>query len=119
MRFDYLKPALGPVVNGLEDHEKIYALEQAEYLPLRTLAGENGNSAIYRCELTPEQRELVARGGDVLIEILHFGGPMAPSRVMLLDQQYDMLLRDDGENPNKLADWLSAQLKIVKRGGGA
>lgn len=109
MRFDYLKPALGPVVDGLEDHEKIYALDQAEYLPLRTLPGQDGQSAIYRCELTPEQREMVAAGGDVLIEILHFGGPLAPSRVMLINQQNFC----EDESKERFARWFLAQTNLV------
>jgi len=104
-RFDYLQPAQGPVVDGLEEQEKIYALEQGEYLPIRTLPAQNGVSAIYRCELTPEQRDMVANGADVLIEILHFGGPLAPSRVMLLNQQ-----GMDGESKQQLADWFKAEV---------
>jgi hypothetical protein len=58
IRFDYLTPAIGPVIDGLEDYERIYALEQmTDYVPLRTLPGENGRSAIYRLELTEEQRK--------------------------------------------------------------
>jgi hypothetical protein len=111
MRFDYLKPAIGPVVDGLEDHEKIYALEQAEYLPIRTLPAESGASAIYRCELTPEQRQMVADGADVLVEILHLGGPLAPSRVMLLNQ----LNLSEDESKEALAAWFRAQVKIPTR----
>ena len=106
-RFDYLHPAIGPVVDGLDDAEKIYALEQAQYTPIRTIPGENGNSAIYRCELTPEQRQMVAEGADVLIEILHYGGPLAPSRVMLLNQQ-DF---EEGESKEVLAGWFAVQAK--------
>lgn len=109
-RFDYLNPAQEAVVEGLEDHEKIYALEQGQYLPLRTLSGEGGASAIYRCQLTDEQREMVAAGADILVEILHFGGPMAPSRVMLLNQ------RDyEGEEQSNMARWLAAQMKLRLR----
>jgi hypothetical protein len=114
MRFDYLTPSIGPVVDQLENHEKIYALEQAEYQPLRTLPGENGRSAIYRCELTAEQRQMIADGADVLVEILHFGGPLAPSRVMLLNQRN---LGAQGEveaaveTKEALARWFRAQTK--------
>jgi hypothetical protein len=108
MRFDYLKPALGPVVDGLEDYEKIYALEQGEYLPIRTLPAEGGASAIYRCELTLEQREMVASGADVLIEILHLGGPLVPSRVMLLNQKN----LSEGESKEALSDWFRVQTRI-------
>jgi len=106
-RFDYLSPATGAVVDGLEDHEKIYALEQmAEYLPLRTLPGENGKSAIYRLELSDGQRQMIAEGGDILVEILHFGGPLAPSRVMILNQRG--VTAQEGRN---LSRWFSAQTK--------
>lgn len=108
MKIDYLKPAIGEVVEGLEDHEKIYALEQGQYVPLRTLLGEHGKSAIYRCELTAEQRAMVAAGADVLVEILTFGGPLAPSRVMLIDQG----AVDDSRRPYWL-NWLKAQLKLA------
>jgi len=109
-RFDYLTPAIGPVIDGLEDHEKIYALEQAEYIPIRTLLGERGHSAIYRCELTEEQRKIIADGGDVLVEIIHFGGPLAPSRVMVLNQK-DLTEQEK----SNFASWLTAQLKLAKR----
>lgn len=111
MRFDYLSPAIGPVVDGLEDQETIFALEQPEYIPIRTIPGENGKSAIYRCALTDEQRKMVADGADVLVEILHFGGPLAPSRVMLLNQI------DFRENESKelMAQWLCVQMKVPKK----
>lgn len=106
-RFDFLTPATGPVVSGLEDHEKIYALEQMDkYMPLRTLPGEKGNSAIYRVELTEEQRSMVAAGADILVEILHFGGNLAPSRVMLMNE------RDLSEQEMRdFASWFRAQTK--------
>lgn len=81
--FDYLMASIGPVVDGLEDYEKIYALEQGQYIPLRTLPGENGNSAITRWELTPLQRQTIAEGADIMLEVIHFGGPLAPVRMMV------------------------------------
>jgi hypothetical protein len=114
MRFDYLTPAQGPVVDGLEDHERIFALRQAEYLPIRTLPGEKGVSAIYRCGLSQEQRQMIADGADVLVEIFHFGFPLAPSRVMLLNQSG---LGREGEveaaveTKEALASWFRVQTK--------
>jgi hypothetical protein len=106
-RFDYLSPAIGPVVEGLEDFEKIYALEQmADYLPLRTLPGESGRSSIYRLELTEDQRRIVAEGADVLVEILHYGGPLAPSRVMLMNQS-----GLTNQERNNFKRWFAAQTK--------
>lgn len=111
-RFDYLTPSIGPVVEGLENNEKIYALEQMDkYNPLRTLPGENGKSAIYRLELTDDQRKIIAEGGDVLVEILHLGGPLLPSRVMVLNQKD---LSDDERN--SLKHWFAAQTAGPYRG---
>ena len=104
--FSYLKAAQGAVVEGLEDHEKIYALEQAQYIPVRTLAGEQGNSAILRFELTADQRQMVADGADILLELLHFGGPLAPSRVMLLNQAANELKE---ANPQVFRRWFAIQ----------
>lgn len=42
MRFDYLKPSIEAVIEGFEDHERIYALEQGNYIPIRTLMGDGG-----------------------------------------------------------------------------
>ena len=89
--FDYLSASIGPVVEGLEDFEKIYALEQAEYIPLRTLPGENGFSAITRWELTDKQREAIANGG-----------PLAPVRMAIGKQEND---------PKLWNEWFAAQTK--------
>lgn len=107
-RFDYLStdPAQ-PVFDGLDEFEKIYALGQDKegYTPIRTLPGENGKSAIYRLPLTESQRQMVADGADILVEILHFGGPLAPSRVMLLN---DKDLGED-ESTTIFREWFCAQ----------
>jgi hypothetical protein len=113
VKLEYLQPAQGPVIEGLEDHEKIIALEQPEYLPLRTLLGEKGKTAIYRCELTEEQRRMVATGADVLVEIFlvdvpHYGRQLSPSLVMILDQQY-IPSRDN------FIEWITAQFKLLLR----
>lgn len=122
-RFDYLSPAIGDVVEGLEDHERIYALEQmSTYNPLRTLAGEGGNSAISRWELTEAQRQMIAEGADVLLEVLHFKGPLAPVKMMLLNQS-DLATASE-EDRNALRGWFLAAINhplgdIEKwRGGG-
>jgi hypothetical protein len=84
--FDYLTSHDGPVVKGLEQHETVYAKEQPQYLSLRTLPGEDGNSAISRFHLTDAQRKAVAEGADIYLEILHFRGPLAPSRLMVMSE---------------------------------
>jgi hypothetical protein len=102
--FDYLSASIGPVVDGLEEFEKIYALEQGCYVPLRTLPGnvkaplptrlttlpaENSHSAITRWELSPEQRQMIADGADIFLEVIHFGGPLAPVRMAIGKQEND------------------------------
>lgn len=100
--FDYLSASIGPVVEGLEDYEKIYALEQAEYIPLRTLPGENGMSAITRWEFTDKQREEISNGADIFLEVIHFGGPLAPVRLAIGKQEND---------PKLWNEWFAYQTK--------
>ncbi|MDE2104129.1 MAG: hypothetical protein KGL39_43225 [Patescibacteria group bacterium] len=81
--FDYLSTKDGPVVAGLERFERVYAKDQPQYKPLRTLPGEDGNSAISRWTFTAEQRKAIAEGADILLEVFHFGGPLAPVRMAM------------------------------------
>jgi hypothetical protein len=105
--FDYLSPCQDAVVEGLEDFERIYALEQGCYLPLRTLPGkvkaplptrlttlpaQNSHSAITRWVPTPEQRKAIAEGADFFLEVVHFGGPLAPVRVAIGKQENNQQL---------------------------
>ena len=83
--FDYLDSHDGPVVEGLEQFEIVYAKNQPEYFPLRTLPGEYGRSAISRWHPTDKQRAAIAEGADILLESFHFGGPLAPVRMMVTD----------------------------------
>jgi hypothetical protein len=48
MMFDFVEPHDGPVVVGLEKFETVYAKNQPQYHPLRTLPGRQGDSAIGR-----------------------------------------------------------------------
>lgn len=84
--FDYLTPHDGPVVDGLEQFETVYAKDQPQYRPLRCLPGENGNSAISRFHFTDAQRKAIAEGADIYLEILHYKGPLAPSRLMVMSE---------------------------------
>ena len=84
--FDYLALHDGPVVDGLEQYEKVYAKDQPQYQPVRTLPGENGNSAIYRFHPTEAQRKALSEGADLYLEIFHFKGPLAPSRLMVMSE---------------------------------
>lgn len=86
IRLDFLSPSIESVVEGLEGIEKIYALEQGQYNPLRTLPGQNGMSAITRWVLTPNQVAMIGEGADILLEVVHVRGDLAPVRMMLLNQ---------------------------------
>jgi len=103
--FDYLSPHNGPVIVGLEQFENVYAKNQPQYNPLRTLPGENGDSAIARFHLTEAQRKAVAEGADIYLEILHYKGPLAPTRMMVLSEPPDQ------EGARNLARWWKAQTK--------
>jgi len=84
--FDYLTLHDGPVVAGLEQHETVFAKNQPQYIPMRTLPGEHGNSAIARFHPTEAQRKAIAEGADLYLEILHYRGPLAPSRLMVMSE---------------------------------
>lgn len=83
--FSHLSPHDGPVVAGLEEFETVYAKNQPEYIPLRVLPGDRGMSAISRWTPTEQQRQAIAAGADVLLEVYHFGKPLAPVRMMVTD----------------------------------
>jgi len=89
--FDYLTLHDGPVVSGLEQHETVFAKNQPQYIPMRTLPGEDGNSAIARFSLTEAQRKAVTEGADLYLEIFHFKGPLAPSRLMVMSEPKEPL----------------------------
>lgn len=84
----FLEPAMdSPVIAGLEQYETIVALDQPEYIPLRTVQADieghpNVRKVFSRWTLTPEQRQAVANGDDILIEQLTFGA-ITPLRVIV------------------------------------
>lgn len=87
--FDFVDPHDGPVVVGLERFETVYAKDQPQYRPLRTLPGRNGDSAIARFHFTDAQRKAIAEGADAYLELLHFRGPLAPSLLMVMSEPAD------------------------------
>lgn len=87
--FDFLSSHDGPVIVGLEQFETVYAKDQPQYKPLRTLPGRQGNSAISRYHLTDEQRKAIAEGADIYLELLHFKGPLEPSLLMVMSEPVD------------------------------
>jgi hypothetical protein len=87
--FEYLTVHDGPVVEGLEAFETVYARDQPQYIPLRTLPGEDGASALSRWTPTDEQRKAIAEGADILLEVIHFHGPLAPVRMAIIKPEGD------------------------------
>jgi hypothetical protein len=93
--FEYLKPRNGPVVDGLESQEVVYAANQPEYIPLRSLRADGRMGAVIsRWTLTPEQRRAVAEGADVFLELSTFNQPLQPIRMSVSDTK-----------GSKFADW--------------
>jgi hypothetical protein len=67
------------VFYGLEQQEVVYAKNQPEYVPLRTLTSSGPErKVISRWTLTPEQRKAVAEGADIYLQLLTFGAPLQP-----------------------------------------
>lgn len=116
--FDYLQPKDGPVVNGLESQEVVYAKDQPQYIPLRTLVNQNVTDKGYgrvisRWVLNDYQREAIAKGADIFLELLTFGERLQPIRISigegepdpewvkenLLGQKAEKAPKERGESP--------------------
>lgn len=85
--FEYLQPADCPVIEGLEPYEVVMAKDQQDvYNPLRILPGATRQGErLSRWTLTPEQREAIANGADIFLELLTFNTPMQPIRMAVGD----------------------------------
>jgi len=85
--FSYLQPADKPVVEGLERFELRMGASQAEYNPLRCIPGNTPNGErLSRWTLTPEQRQAIADGADIFLELCTFNNPMNPIRMAVADE---------------------------------
>lgn len=87
--FDFVEPYDGPVVAGLDKFETVYAKDQPQYRPLRTLPSQKGDGAIARFHFTDAQRKAISEGADIYLELLHFRGPLAPSLIMVMSEPAD------------------------------
>ncbi|ODM71721.1 hypothetical protein [Bradyrhizobium elkanii] len=87
--FDFVEPHDGPVIIGLEKFETVYAKDQPQYRPLRTLPSRRGDGAIARFHFTDAQRKAIVEGADLYLELLHFKGPLAPSLIMVMSEPAD------------------------------
>jgi hypothetical protein len=78
----FLQPHDGPVIDDLKEYEVVYAESQPEYIPLRSLRSRTPEARVLsRWSLTPEQRQMIADGADVYLELSTFGGPLQPIRM--------------------------------------
>ena len=85
--FSYLQPAAQAVVPGLERFEIKMGALQPEYNPLRCIPGNTAHGErLSRWTLTPEQRQAIANGADIFIELLTFNQPMNPIRIAVADE---------------------------------
>lgn len=78
--YEFLQPSPEPVIPELEAQEVVYAKNQPQYNPLRVLRSTEG-VVLQRWTFTDEQRELIAAGGDVYLELSTFNGPLTPVRM--------------------------------------
>ena len=78
----YLQPADKSVIDGLESMEIVYAKDQPEYKPLRTLKAPDGR-VFSRWSLTDEQRVEVAAGADIFVQVLTFNEPLQPLSLLV------------------------------------
>lgn len=77
--FDYLQPSDKPVIEGLEEFEIVFAKNQARYNPLRALRQNHRHGRVLsRWTLTDAQRQAVANGADIYLELLTFHEPLQP-----------------------------------------
>lgn len=85
--FDYLSPKDGPVIDGMERQEIVYAKNQPEYIPLRTLCNSDDQmcGVVSRWSLTDRQRKLIADGADIFLELSTFHQPLQPIRMAIGD----------------------------------
>lgn len=80
----------GPVIEGMESEEVVYAKDQPQYLPLRALVSKGPwGRVISRWTFTPEQRKAIAEGADVLLELSTQHEPLQPIRMMVSDGKLD------------------------------
>ncbi len=88
--FEYMTIKDGPVIEGMESEEVVYAADQPQYLPLRALKSKGRwGRVISRWTFTPEQRQAIASGADILLELSTFHEPLQPIRMMVSDGQVD------------------------------
>ena len=86
MIWDYLYPKDGAVIPGLEAEEVIYAKDQPEYLPLRTITSPGPRRKVTsRWTLTQAQRDAIMDGADIFLTLYTFSQPLQPISLAIGD----------------------------------
>jgi len=98
---------VSPVMPGSQPIEKVYGEQQQEYIPLpavylnteekiwKVWAGHTrlaevvaikrpSQPVLSRWRLTDEERKAIAEGADVVLTLLTFGTPLAPSHLQVV-----------------------------------
>jgi hypothetical protein len=104
----FLQPRDGPVLAAYEASEVVYAKDQPQYTPLRTLVkygqveimhvGETEivdrpMKVLSRWAPSLEQREFIAQGGDLFLELMVLGSPLQPIRMFVgSDEDADQIM---------------------------
>lgn len=100
--FEFLKPANRPVIDGLEEYEFVMAKDQPEYIPLRCLPGNTPQGErLSRWTLTPAQRQAIANGADIFLELWTYNHPMNPIRIAVSDNPNPDFFRHEYKLPEK------------------
>ncbi len=89
--FRYLAPKDGPVFDGLEKNEVVYAKNQPEYIPLRALVSAGPQRRVLsRWNLTEDQRKAIAAGDDLFLILRTFGQPLHPIQIATGNGEEDL-----------------------------
>lgn len=70
----------GPVIEGRESEEVVFAKDQPQYKPLRCLVDDSRGDrrVMSRWSPTNEQRKAIADGADIYLTLLTHGNPLQP-----------------------------------------
>jgi len=83
--FEYLQPFDGPVIEGRQAEEVVFAKDQPQYNPLRCLiSSDSTQNVMSRWHLTEDQRKSIYHeGADIYLTLTTFGGPLQPIRIAI------------------------------------
>jgi hypothetical protein len=91
---------VSPVMPGSASIERIYGANQPEYVPLPAVYLDTPSRAVItRWRLTDEERNAVAAGADIVLSLLTFGQPLAPSHMQVVMPDEMPVLLDEPREP--------------------